>query len=306
MAGRPKKTTDTVVAEKPKKTGVPKMTNPPPPPKAKVNQTEAEIEHEKNLIKSIKADENVESVNHNEQNRDITIVSKPQVIEFEKDEDDIQGEIKPLDKTLVEVDNSIPQEKNNVPDKPKQPDMEAIIKKYDELCEKPSDINQLLPYLRAIAEQVDTIVEFGVRQPTSTYALLAGNPKSLTSYDIYRDPLVDEVEAVAPNFKFVLGSSLEVEIEECDFAFFDTVHTYTQLERELTKHGNKAKRFLGFHDTTSFENTGEGFYPGPPSDVWCGRGIWGAIENFLRFNPHWKIDFRAYNNNGLTILRRWN
>lgn len=190
------------------------------------------------------------------------------------------------------------------PDLPKELQLDKIIEKYNQLCNIPSDINELLPIIKEVASHCETCVEFGVRSSTSTYAILAGNPKSLVSYDIARYPEVDQVEELAPNFTFVLGSSLEVDIEETDMILYDTYHTQTQLERELARHGNKAQKYQIFHDTESFRFRGENPYPGIVGNVDCGRGIWPAIENFLSINSHWKIDFVAKNNNGLTVLRR--
>ena len=55
------------------------------------------------------------------------------------------------------------------------------------LCDTPSDINEHLPVLKELASQSDSVVEMGVRWVVSTFALLAGKPKSLTSMDI-QDP----------------------------------------------------------------------------------------------------------------------
>lgn len=184
-----------------------------------------------------------------------------------------------------------------------EPNMEAILAKYEEKVNTPSDINQLLPYIRAVAEVCPVITEFGVRQPTSTYALLAGNPQKLTSYDVYKDAAVAEVEEIAPNFTFILGDTLQIEIEETDFIFFDTVHTATQLERELQRHAHKARKYLGFHDITSFGSVGE-YYQGINPEINCGRGLWAALTPFLQNHPEWKIDFQTEINNGLLILRR--
>lgn len=183
-------------------------------------------------------------------------------------------------------------------------DLPAIIEKYNQLCETTSDINELLPIIKEVASHCYHCTEFGVRNPTSTYAILAGNPKKLVSYDIGRYPEVDQVEALAPNFTFVLGSSLDVEIEETDLILYDTFHTFTQLDRELIRHGNKSRKYQIFHDTESFRFKGETPYPGIVGGVDCGQGIWPAIERFLSLNSHWVIDFVATYNNGLTILRR--
>jgi hypothetical protein len=132
---------------------------------------------------------------------------------------------------------------------------------------------------------------------------MSGLPKKLISYDI--DPLEnwnikteDLIELGKENgidFQFKLGNTLEIEIEETDLLFLDTDHTYNQVKGELSLHGNKSKKFIVFHDTTTFE------FRGMNGDT---IGLWPAIEEFIKENPHWVICERFYNNNGLTILKR--
>ncbi|QKJ29286.1 hypothetical protein HQ865_05790 [Mucilaginibacter mali] len=179
-----------------------------------------------------------------------------------------------------------------------------IFKIYESLCATPSDINELLPHLRRYAEKCSHITEMGVREPTSTYAFLAGKPVTLISYDIKRLPGIATVENLAPGtFKFILKDVLKADIEETDFLFIDTFHTATQLERELARHADKAKRYIGFHDTAYFWNFGEAPYPGMTGDICCGRGLKYAIMPFLA-KGGWKISFMTDDNNGLLIIER--
>jgi hypothetical protein len=181
----------------------------------------------------------------------------------------------------------------------------AVLDKYHKACNTPSDINELLPFLRAVAEKCDMITEFGVRQPTSTWAFLAGEPILLTSYDIIRSPLVDEVEELATQgmFKFIEGSTLEVDIEPTDFLFIDTYHTALQCAEELRLHADKVRKYIGFHDTHTFWETAEQPYEGIDPKWNDGKGLGYAIEPFIKAGG-WKIDFTTPNNNGLTILKR--
>ncbi len=180
---------------------------------------------------------------------------------------------------------------------------------YQEKCNTPSDINQLLGYIREYAEKCEHLTEMGVRNPTSTYALLAARPKRLVSYDIGRYPEVDLVEKLAQeeglDFKFILQDVLLADIEETDMLGIDTFHTKTQLERELALHAGKVRKYIWFHDTTSFEWAGESSY-GSVADKGtnCGVGIWPAIQEFLDTHPEWTIAFRTTINNGLTIIQR--
>lgn len=185
--------------------------------------------------------------------------------------------------------------------------MNKILTKYYEKCYNGSDINELLPYIKDIAAQCDHCTEMGVRNPTSTYAILAASPKKLVSYDIGRYPEVSEVEELCReaglNFEFLLEDVLQATIEETDMLLIDTFHTKTQLERELSRHSAMVRKFIVLHDTTSFEWTGEGWYNGVPADVACGQGLWPAVSEFVG-RGEWRIKYRYVHNNGLTILER--
>ncbi len=56
--------------------------------------------------------------------------------------------------------------------------------KFNQLCLSPSDINEHLPVIRDCAKECETIIELGVRVPISTFALMMGKPKKLTSVDL--------------------------------------------------------------------------------------------------------------------------
>lgn len=156
--------------------------------------------------------------------------------------------------------------------------------------------------LSRYSSMCQSVVEFGVRDGNSTWALLGGLPDRLTSYDIERRPEVDIIERVAApsntKFKFVLGSSLEVDIEEADMLFIDTLHTYDQLKQELDRHAHKARKFIAFHDTTTFEFVDE------PLEKGAGKGLWPAIAEFLNAHPEWTIRERFTHCHGLTVLER--
>ena len=66
------------------------------------------------------------------------------------------------------------------------------------------------------------------------------------------------------------------------------------MKKELELHGNKAKKYLIFHDTISFRERGER----------GGCGIYKAIIEFLKENSHWYIESEYTNNNGFLILKR--
>jgi hypothetical protein len=173
---------------------------------------------------------------------------------------------------------------------------------YNRLCNEKSDINEHLPTLKRYAEECEHVTEMGVRHVVSTFALLMGEPKKMISYDINNvsgiEPLISWAYEKGNWFEFKVGDTTKIEIEETDLLFIDTLHNYNQLKSELRLHSNKAKKYIIFHDTTSFEWIGES-YEGKSDE----KGIWYAIEELIEMGV-WEIKERYTNNNGLTILKR--
>ena len=162
-----------------------------------------------------------------------------------------------------------------------------------------TDMEGHMGSLRKFASQCERIIEFGVYDCTSTWALLAGGPKWMRSYDIARRAEVSEVEqataAAGIEFQFILASSLEVSIEETDLLFIDSLHTYAQMKAELALHAGKVRKFILAHDTTTF---------GDVDQFWKGPGLWPAIREFLDHNPEWQLRERYTHCHGLTVLAR--
>jgi hypothetical protein len=178
----------------------------------------------------------------------------------------------------------------------------------------PSDINEHMPTIIKYGNQCETITEMGVRGIFSTWGWLACAPKKLTCYDLH-DPskwggdiqsVYDTAMAYGLNFEFKVADVLKIEIEETDLLFIDTWHAYDQLKQELKLHSNKVKKYICFHDTTSYEFVDESK---GHENTWdgqsSGRGIWPAIEEFLEENKDtWQLKERFKNNNGFTIIER--
>ena len=91
-----------------------------------------------------------------------------------------------------------------------------------------------------------------------------------------------------------VADTRKVEIAETDLMLVDSLHIYEQVKAELELHASKVKKYLVFHDTTTYADRGE----------FDGRGIWPAIQEFLDSHPEWIMHERRTNNNGLTILKR--
>lgn len=165
----------------------------------------------------------------------------------------------------------------------------SIEETYEVLRHTPSDINEHLETLKKYASECDTIVELGVRYCVSTWALLAGKPKRLTSIDIkHPNDFGGDLQQVYLttmdeniNFEFVLGDSLKIEIPECDLLFIDTLHTYEQLSAELKKHAGRVKKYIILHDTALPE-----------------------MQKAVNEIEGWSTKEQFTNCNGLTILER--
>jgi len=194
--------------------------------------------------------------------------------------------------------------------------MEKILEKYKQLSEIRSDINEHLITLKKYTEECDTVVEMGVRSIVSTWAFLAGNPKKLISLDLYSpakfggniQEVYDAASSTNIDFSFVEHDSLTYNLEPCDLLFIDTWHDYLQLKKELTRHHNKVKKYIIFHDTVSFatsdEKSADEMGHLNQTETNLPTGLWPAIEEFLYHNRNWVIWEKKPNNNGLTVLKR--
>lgn len=168
---------------------------------------------------------------------------------------------------------------------------------YQDVCEAPSDINEHCPTLYLLAAQCDHVTEMGSRTGVSTRALLRAQPKKLVCYDLRRHPEFDNLFRLAgrTEFRFHEASTLDAAIEATDLLFIDTYHVYEQLREELELHGDRVRRFIAMHDTTTFGERGE-----------CegSRGLWLAVQDYLAAHPEWRLVARYHHNHGLTILER--
>lgn len=180
------------------------------------------------------------------------------------------------------------------------PAEETIEAMYEKAKSEPSDINEHLELLYSLAAQCDTVVEFGVRTAVSTTALVHGARKKVTSYDIH-----DSAQARALSDKsggkleFIIGNSLDVDIQPCDMLFVDTLHTADQVYGELKRHHEKVSRWIALHDTETFREFGEG-----DSTEARVPGLMPGIRRFLGEHPEWMVMTVRRNNNGMMVLTK--
>lgn len=165
-----------------------------------------------------------------------------------------------------------------------------------------SDINEHLPLLRDLANDVNHITEFGVAHGNSTCAFLSTG-RTLRSYDIEYNPDIEQLFTDVElsnnaDIKYIVSDILDIEIEPTDFLFIDTLHTYKQVSSELKLHANKVSKYIAFHDTHTYGLTDQ---INQNSEI---TGILPAILNFMVDNPEWKLKYYFTNNNGLIVIEK--
>lgn len=198
-----------------------------------------------------------------------------------------------------------------------------MLSNFHHKCVVPSDINEHLPTLYEYTKKCDSVVECGVRDVVSSYAFgagLLGNPNnSYSLVDPYKSGQIDGFlnlcKSEGINASFVEQSDIKCPLVETDLLFIDTWHVYGHLKRELAYWHSHVKKYIIMHDTTVDEWHGEtirnrwnaeqqSIQHGIPVNE-INRGLWPAIEEFLVEHPEWKIEKRYTNNNGLTILSKY-
>jgi len=201
----------------------------------------------------------------------------------------------------------------------------GLEKLYNEACLDVSDIYMHLPILHQYASKCNHVTEMGARGGMSTRAFLYSKPLKFISYDYqYSTPephleesvnslieILEDSKNQGINCEYIGKDVLKVEIEKTDMLFIDTWHCYEQLKEELRLHSDKVNKYIAFHDTYLYGESGEG-YPSmdinhPNRNTMSGEGgILKAIYEFLSNNTEWKIEYETEENNGLIIISKDN
>ena len=202
--------------------------------------------------------------------------------------------------------------------------MDRVNSKYNELCNRPSDIHEHLPTLYRYARECESVFETGVRGCVSSWAFAKGllengkSEKKLFLNDISPCNISELLDSTRPlpitiEYKWINNLQLDLPYS-VDMTFIDTWHIYGQLKRELDKFSKITNKYIAMHDTTVDAIHGETIRCGlnahqqsidsgfPLEEITC--GLQKAIDEFLRDNGNWTLDVRYTNNNGLTVLRR--
>jgi len=168
---------------------------------------------------------------------------------------------------------------------------------YQDACAKVTDIHEHLPVISELTSHCTHVTELGVGHAQSTRAFLRHDVE-LHSYEYqphdYIPKLFEDAKNSGRNVTLHIADTRQVEISETDLMLVDSLHIYEQVQAELQLHANKVRKYILFHDTTSFADRGE----------FGGKGIWPAIQEFIDSHPEWQLVERRTNNNGLTVLKR--
>jgi hypothetical protein len=200
---------------------------------------------------------------------------------------------------------------------------ERLLKMYRHYCTEKSDIYEHVPVLKNLASQCSSVTELGVRHMVSTWGILQGLSESTAAHPSYlgvdlEQPTPEHIfqqaqELSAANgisFEFLLANDRYIEIEETDMLFIDTMHTYCHLLEELLKFAPKTRKYIAMHDTSApWGDKDADDYFGDYSEYPAHfdrskRGLWAAVEDFLKLHPEWYLYERRFNNHGFTILKR--
>lgn len=201
-------------------------------------------------------------------------------------------------------------------------EIQSLDEYYHFFCKRPSDINEHLPVLKKLSAECGSVIEIGVRSMVSTWALLKGlseSPYESSYYlgiDLLKPPVLtlEKAQELAEEngvyFQFWQANDMEIEIEEADLLFIDSLHTYCHLTFELEAFSSFIHKYIVLHDTSDpWGERDDASYKGnyseyPPSIDRTKRGLWPAVADFLNRHPEWKLHRRFLNNHGLTILKR--
>ncbi len=162
--------------------------------------------------------------------------------------------------------------------------------KYQELKAKPSDVNEHFETIQKYVSPGDLVVELGVRNCVSTYALMRNRPHAIMSVDVVVPPQekLDEVATIAEEagveFQFYQSDSTYFNINPIDVLFIDTLHLYSHIVKELWRHSGRTRKYILFHDSHIPE-------------------VRACIQDFLQ-NLDWKFAEENIAGNGLVVVKR--
>ncbi len=184
----------------------------------------------------------------------------------------------------------------------------AIDQLYIRQRRAPDAMAQHMDVIRDLAAECESCAEIGIRRGSSTIALLAGCPGTVTSFDIESYPQHASImQAAEGRWSVAYIPSETATPKPTDMLVIDGFHNYPQVKMELDLFADHVAKHLVFHDTISCGTVGDGIanpkvHQAPHlSDK---RGIRMAIDELMIRDPSWFIKAHYPNDSGLLILER--
>jgi hypothetical protein len=173
----------------------------------------------------------------------------------------------------------------------------TLAKLFRGACSAPSDLKEHCGTLYELARQCRQITVLGTRTGTAATVFLYARPARLVCYDSVKCPAVERLQALAGGTEFVFQQAdvFQVEIEETDLLFVDTLNEHEQRQEELRNHVRKVRKYLVLRGTTIVVEE---------SERKGNKGIGTALEELLAQGSFRLKERYHHNNNGLSILER--
>jgi hypothetical protein len=168
---------------------------------------------------------------------------------------------------------------------------------YQDACVRPSDMHEHLPWISELTSECKHATELGIGYAQSTRGFLRHDIE-MHSYDIHIYPetqaYFDTAKAGGRNVTLHVEDTRTATIAPTDIMLVDSYHSYEQVKIELERHASSVSKYILFHDTELFGNTGQGGE----------AGVWPAVQEFLDSHPEWQLVERRTNCNGMTLIKR--
>jgi len=141
--------------------------------------------------------------------------------------------------------------------------------------------------------ECDSYTELGVNQGATLAAAMLKNPKKVRAYDIKLDPYnharhLFNQYAVDHSIDYTIYESdtLSCILDPVDLLYIDTLHRYEHLTKELARHGDKATKYIIFHDTAAQQ------------------GLKKAVQEYVTAHSEWTIVNDCTINVGFMTIKR--
>jgi hypothetical protein len=166
---------------------------------------------------------------------------------------------------------------------------------FDVVAKMPSDFNEHMPTLRALAAKCDMCVELSHWLKPALLSMAAGKPKRLMSFCPGVKPEWAQMKQLfGDGFESRQMDSIEVPDGkgEIDLLFIDTKHQASRLDRELEYWGPHCRHYIVVHCTMTYGERGDD----------GGPGVLVALRKWVRAHSQWTAVDHYTNNHGLTVL----